>query len=186
MIDILIGEVSGKLNDYLRLKNMPPLYKCVEGDISVHDKTNEGGEAEILENIIISLVSIEEENSMKNNYPLRQVGSGFIKEKSAVYVNIYLLFSAKYVSYETSLKAISLVISCFQSVRRLVFTVDNDEQEAILNLHNLGFENLNNLWTVLGGRYLPSVIYKARVLMFQQAPPVNGSLVTDIRENENV
>lgn len=186
MIDLLLDEIRGKLNDYFTLQNPATLYKCVAGDVSMHDKNNEGGEEEILERIILTLISIEEENAMKNNYPLMKVGSNFIKEKSAVYVNIYLLLSAKYATYDTGLKAISQVVSCFQTARKVWFTNDGIQQEAVLNLHNLGFENLNNLWTVLGGRYLPSVIYKARVMMFQQSPPVNGSMITDIREKENV
>lgn len=186
MINILFDEISGKLNDYFKLKNLL-LFKCLAGDVSIHDKNNEAsGEVEIDESIILSLVSIEEENALKNNYPLKHVGANFIQEKSAVYINIYLLFSSKYKNYDTALEAISHVISCFQTNRKVIFTADSEEQEAILNLHNLGFENLNNLWTVLGGRYLPSVIYKARILMYQQSPPVNGSLITDVREKENV
>jgi len=186
MINTLFDEISGKLNDHFRLKNLL-LFKCLVGDISIHDKNNEaGGEVEIDESIILSLVSIEEENAMKNNYPLKQVGSAFMQEKSAVYVNIFLLFSSKYKNYNTALEAISQVIACFQTSRKVFFMADGLEQQAIMNLHNLGFENLNNLWTVMGGRYLPSVIYKARILMYQQSPPENGSLITDIREKEKV
>jgi len=187
MVDILLDEVSGQLNDYFRMKGFPALYKCTVGDVSIHDKNNDGGnEEEILESVILSLVSIEEENVLKNNYPLRRSGSTIIQEKSAVYINTYLLFSAKYANYSTALKAISQVIYCFQANKRLVFTVNNEDQEGILQLFNMGFENLNNLWTVLGGRYLPSVIYKARVLMYQQAPPLAGSAIVNIQENESV
>jgi len=187
MVDVLIKEVSNKLNSHFKLKGFTPLYKCTVGDVSLHDKNNEGGtEEEILDSVILSLVSIEEENVLKNNYPSRQVGANLIMEKSAVYINAYLLFSAKYATYDTGLKAISQVISCFQTARRLPISSGAEEQEAVLNLHNLGFENLNNLWTVLGGRYLPSVIYKARLLMYQQSPPRNGSMITDIREQESL
>lgn len=183
MIEILLNEVSIMLNDYCRLKNLPLLFKCSLGDISIHDKNNEtGGDEENQESIILSLVSIEEENAMKNNYPLRHVGPVYVQEKSAVYVNLFLLFSAKYATYSTALKAISLVVGAFQAARKVVFTVDSQKQEVVLYLHNLGFENLNNLWTVLGGRYLPSVIYRARLLMYQESPPVDGALITDIRE----
>jgi hypothetical protein len=188
MIDLLLDEMKAKLNLYfgLRSKGGPAdLFECVTGDVSIHDKSGEGGGEEVFhDKVILTLVSVEEENSMKNNYPIREVGSSFVIEKSAVYVNVYLLFAARYDSYVTSMQAISHVISCFQSTRRVVLTVNGDEQEAVLHLHNLGFENLNNLWTVLGGRYLPSVIYKARVLMFQQAPPVSGPLITDIHSKE--
>lgn len=152
----------------------------------MHDKNNEGGGDEILESVIVTLVSAEEENALKNNFPLRQVGASFIQEKSAVAINVYLLFSAKYDSYESALKAISQVIYCFQSTRKIFFESESETFEAVLNLHNMGFENLNNLWTVLGGRYLPSVIYKARVLMFQQSPPLGGPAIIDVREEESM
>lgn len=187
MIDLLLDEITGKLNDHFRLKNFKPdLYSAVNGDVSVHDKNNDAGAVEIIDKVIITLVSIEEENAMKNNLPYQQVGANLIKQKSAVYINCYLLFTAKYKEYETALKAISQVIYCFQTNRKVVITVDGRQQEAVLNLHNLGFENLNNLWTVMGGRYLPSVIYRARLLMFQQSPPLGGSVITDIREKETL
>lgn len=190
MIDLLLTEMTATLNLYFGLRSKggsADLFSCQIADISTHDKNAEGGGEDVFTNkVVLTLVSIEEENAMKNNYPLREAGAGFIKEKSAVYINAYLLFSARYETYATSIEAISQVISCFQASRRVSFTVDGEEQDAVLQLHNLGFENLNNLWTVMGGRYLPSVIYKARVLMFQQAPPVSGPLITDIHGNETV
>lgn len=182
MVDVLLNEVSGQLNDHFRLKGFDSsLFKCTVGDVTLHDKNVDGGnEEDTLESVILSLVSLEEENVLKNNYPLRKSGNTVTQERSAIYINAYLLFSSKYGKYDTALKAISQVIFCFQLNRRFLFTVDGEDQEAILQMHNMGFENLNNLWTVLGGRYLPSVIFKARVLMYQQAPPVSGSAIVDI------
>ncbi|MGX5820934.1 DUF4255 domain-containing protein [Chitinophaga lutea] len=188
MIDLLLAEMKARLNLYFGLHaGSGDLFDCVLGDISVHEKSAEGGDVELFHNkVVLTLVSVEEESTLKNNYPLREIGSSFVQEKSAVYINAYLLFSAKYKEYDTSMQALSQVIGCFQSTRRLSLLVDGREQDAVLTLHNVGFENLNNLWTVMGGRYLPSVIYKARVLMFQQAPPLNGPLITDIREKESL
>jgi len=188
MVDVLLGEVTTLLTDFFRLPGPAGLFKCTAGDVSIHDKNNDGGnEEEISESIILSLVSIEEENVLKNNYPVRRSGSTIIQEKSAVYINVYLLFAAKYANYDTALKAISQVIYCFQANKRLMLTTaTGDDQECILQLFNMGFENLNNLWTVLGGRYLPSVVYKARVLMYQQAPPLAGRAIISIQENASV
>jgi hypothetical protein len=186
MVDMLLLGVSDQLNDHFRLKGFDnTMYKCTVGDVTLHDKTVDGGNDEdTLESVILSLVSLEEENVLKNNYPLKLTGTTVTRERSAVYINAYLLFSSKYGKYETALKAISQVIFCFQANKKFLFTVDGEDQEAILQMHNMGFENLNNLWTVLGGRYLPSVIYKARVLMYQQSPPVNGSAIVDISASE--
>ncbi|HEX2533068.1 MAG TPA: DUF4255 domain-containing protein [Chitinophagaceae bacterium] len=185
MIESLFKELGVKFNGFLRLNGFNALFRAAVGDVSIHDKSVEGGvEEELSDSILISLVSIEEDPVLKNNYPLQQVGASFLKQKSAIYINIYVLFAAKYKTYDVALEAISHVISFFQSNKRFPFTVDGTEQEAVLSLHNIGFENLNNLWTVLGGRYLPSVIYKARVLLFQAAPPVGGPAIVEIREKE--
>jgi hypothetical protein len=187
MIDLLLGEIEIQINNYLKLKGSPAIYKCVVGDITLHDKTIEGGvDEDILESVLISLVSIEEEQSMKNNYPLRQVGNSLIREKSSIYINVYILFTAKYATYDTALKAIGNVIAFFQFNKKVSFSAGDGIQEAVLNLHNIGFENLNNLWTVLGGRYLPSVMYKARVLMYQASPPLSAPVILEIAEHENL
>lgn len=187
MIDKLLEEISIELNDYLRLKGSASLYKSIVGDISTHDKPSEGGnESDISNSIVISLISIEEESVMKNNFPIRQEANTFVKEKSILYINVYIIFSANYSSYDQGLKLISQVISFFQAKKKLSFVVDEELLEAVLNLHNIGFENLNNLWTVLGGRYLPSVIYKARILRYQSSPPISGSAIVDIQETEKL
>ena len=169
------------------MRGFPTMFKCVLGDVSAHDKSAEAGlEVDITQSVIISMVSVEEEHTLKNNYPLRQVGNTFLKEKGAIYINVYVLFAAKYSEYIEAMKAITYIITFFQSHKRISFSTDDQTHEAVLNLHNIGFENLNNLWTVLGGRYLPSVMYKARLLMYQAAPPAGGSVILEIEETESL
>jgi hypothetical protein len=60
------------------------------------------------------------------------------------------------------------VISFFQ--RNPIFTqteiptLPNFGLDKILfDLHSTGFEELNQLWGIMGGKYIPSVIYKMRL-----------------------
>lgn len=185
MVDILLEEVSIELNDYFNSKSNTSIFRSVVGDISTHDKPSDGGnENDISNSIVVTLISIEEESVMKNNYPMRTEGSSTIKEKSYLYINVYILFSANFSVYDQGLKLISRVISFFQTKKKVSFVVDEEAFEAIFNLYNIGFENLNNLWTVLGGRYLPSVIYKARILKYQASPPAIGPAIIEIQETE--
>ena len=186
MINILLEDVNLKLSDYLGTNGNPLLFKSVVEDIALSDKSVDGpGDVELTNSIIATLVSIEEEAVLKNNYPQRQVGSSFVSEKSAVFVNIYVLFSANYENYRTGLEVMGHVVNFFQARRTFSFTSENENLKAVFNLYNIGFENLNNLWTVLGGRYMPSVIYKARVLKYQDAPPVSGPAIIELEEVEN-
>jgi hypothetical protein len=203
MIHLLLKEIEVQVNNYLRMRGTLDVFKCIVSDIisdiTTHDKSSDGGSLDDIQgNVIVSMVSLEEEPALKNNQPLRQVGAALVKEKSAIFLNVYVLFAAKYNDYNTALEAISLVILFFQTNRRITFSADdqsnrrfsfsaNDQpQEAVLSLHNIGFETLNNLWTVLGGRYLPSVMYKARVLMYQASPPTGQSVILEIEGSENL
>ena len=73
------------------------------------------------------------------------------------------------------LKQLSYVISFFQS--KSVFTRENSPALAgkdpslkrlIVELYSYSFEQLYNFWSVLGTKYLPSVLYKVRLLRFQE------------------
>jgi hypothetical protein len=54
-------------------------------------------------------------------------------------------------------------------------------------LFNLNMEEQNNLWSMLGGMYRPSVLYKFRALVIQEKHAVDGGgpvLVKDIELEE--
>jgi hypothetical protein len=78
--------------------------------------------------------------------------------------------------YVEGLKQLSYVISFFQT--RNVFTHDNSPtlasldpniQRLTVELYSYSFEQLYNFWTVVGTKYLPSVLYKVKTLFFQSA-----------------
>jgi hypothetical protein len=90
-----------------------------------------------------------------------------------VHLNIYLLFSMTSTSYENALKYLSWIIKFFQ--QKNVFTPANTPSASkpssaemnfkmILDLYSPTFEEANFLWSTLGGKQLPSVIYKLRLL----------------------
>ena len=40
-------------------------------------------------------------------------------------------------------------------------------EKLVFEMVNMNFEELNNLWGVLGGAYFPSVVYKVRMVKVQ-------------------
>ena len=40
--------------------------------------------------------------------------------------------------------------------------MDSRILKLIVELHSLNFEQINHMWSTLGGKYLPSVMYKIR------------------------
>ena len=97
-----------------------------------------------------------------------------------IYILISANFQDKLVSdssddYVEGLKQLSHIISFFQA--KNVFTQDNspalakydpDIQKLVVELYSYSFEQLYNFWSVVGTKYLPSVLYKVRVISFQE------------------
>jgi hypothetical protein len=49
----------------------------------------------------------------------------------------------------------------------------------------MNFEQMNHLWGILGGKYIPSVLYKLRLIPIQESPSEKVSVVEEIKANSN-
>lgn len=147
--------------------------------------------------IILTLVNIEEESTLKNlpNYT-KTINGGVRYENPPVYLNLYLLFTANFPpnKYFTALQYISTVIEFFQG--QYVFNLQNapkfgDPSEVtdadladlhlILNMYTLTFEQINHLWGSLGGKQGPFTIYKARLVrMVDRRQTGAGPLIEEV------
>jgi hypothetical protein len=129
--------------------------------------------------VVLTLLNLEEETAMKNT-PNYKVRNGKTEYKNPpVNVNLYLLISANCDTYDKSLRCISKTIQFFQGKK--VFTSANtvynrtnvafdvfDQFKFNLELYTLSLEQLNYVWGTLGGRQLPSVIYKIQLIEIEQ------------------
>lgn len=101
-----------------------------------------------------------------------------------VFLNLMVMFAANFsgVKYPEALKFISAATGFFQG--RPVFDHSNTPglergiDRLSFEMENLSIADLGNLWGVLGGRYVPSVLMRARMVVIdssqlaQQIPPV--------------
>lgn len=135
----------------------------------------------------ITLVNVEEEPTLRNLPAVERIGGALLRQEPPVHLNLYLLFSFEFQTYETSLLHLSNTIGLFQEKR--VYTAANASagnplpgglEKLIFELHNMNFEALNNLWGVMGGAYFPSVIYKVRMVRIQAAAAGPGDEITTI------
>ena len=128
--------------------------------------------------IILTVVRIEEESTLKNNAhftkntPLTSVDY----HNPKVFVNLYILISCNSFLYENAMTYLSRVIRFFQS--KNVFTNQNtapivsgineldqfDTFKLMMELYSPSFEESNNLWSIMGGKQLPFVMYKLRAI----------------------
>ena len=104
--------------------------------------------------VIISLVNIEEESSLKNGLHYRRTPIGGIEyENPPVYLNLYLLFTANFPNnYQSSLVLLGLIIQCFQGQNSFTIESDEGELQLTLDLYTMTFEQINHLWGSLGGK----------------------------------
>src|SRR3546814_13166058 len=87
--------------------------------------------------------------------------------------------------YGVALLRITQVICFFQ--RSSVFTPVEvpelgplDVKKLIFELYSTNFTELNQLWGILGGKYVPSVVYKMRLCVIQDAPETPSAMVEEI------
>lgn len=153
----------------------------------------------LIDSIVISLVNIEEESTLKNQSPLRRfsVGSA-IYENAPVYLNIYVLLTCNYFGdgYLLALRRLSLVIqflqakNSFSSARTVSGSTDpNDTQDLrfTMELYTLTFEQINHLWGSLGGRQVPFAMYKLRLVAISEHAIVREvPLIEEIETNISI
>ncbi len=106
-----------------------------------------------------------------------------------MHLNLLLLFSVQLSTYFESLKRLSFIIQFFQ--HQNVFTpvaypaMPAEVEELVVDLHTLSLQDMNNLWGILGSRYLPSVMYKLRmVIISEDFEQGEAGLITQISIND--
>jgi hypothetical protein len=132
--------------------------------------------------IVMSLVNIEEDRISKhpsNSFPSP---TGVEYKNPPVLVNLYVLFSVNRDYTDDALLYLSYVMQFFQ--HKNIFTQQNSPglftdtmqpvQQISSELVTLNFEQVNHLWASLGGKYLPSVLYKIRQVVIDDRFVQNG------------
>ncbi|MFN0037157.1 MAG: DUF4255 domain-containing protein [Saprospiraceae bacterium] len=176
----LVGK-NPEQDKVVKLEDVARLAKGPEGSNDV-----EGEEANA--SIFITLANIEEENALKNNYPMKEQGGVLIASKPVLFLNLYLLIAANFNRYDEALKHISFVLGFFQANKTMTVALPNfpDPCTLTFNLHNISFEHLNNLWVVMGGQYRPSVLYKTKLLLVQESVEDGKYPILEINSNETL
>ena len=168
MIDAAIQHIAGQLNQYLIRT-----FDLHEDIVAVSNLLEQDGSVSVHVNnmLVVFLANIEKDTS-----PLRQPPSQSVGEDRAVisyppiYLNLYVMVAAAFSGshYPEALKFISNAIGFFQ--RQPVFdhqnTPDLDDRisKLVMDMENLSIHDMSNLWGVVSGKYLPSVLYKVRMV----------------------
>ena len=177
MIDNAINHIATELNQHLKRsfdlsEDVVVISNILEQDGTVATHVNN--------KIVVSLVNIE-----KDTVPFRQqnAAAGGVTGRSVVtappvFFNLYLMFASYFSgnNYQEGLKFISHTISYFQG--QPVYdhqnspVLDKNIYKLILDIENLNTQDLSSLWGVLSGKYLPSILYKVRMVAYDSGAVV--------------
>ncbi len=192
MIDIAVSEIVKQIDAYLKNLTGSDEEEIMLGNISQLDSAQDSSGQTLKNRLIASVVKIEQEFTLRNANTNQQAldNSGKpinLKRRPDLHLNFFVLFSANYAhsQYEEGLKKVSHLVTFFQ--RTNVFTPTNTPSLEIANidklvweLHPLSFEELNHLWGINGGKYLPSVLYKVRMVLIKDMNPVETEVITEV------
>lgn len=140
-----------------------------DGKIAFTSNSNDGKD----HHLIITLVNIEEEKNLKAPHKIKEIaGQVLTKQNPELHVNLYTLFTAFSSHYETSLGIISDVLGYFQF--KPLFNHSNTPalhtgiEKICADLFTLSFEQLNHLWSMMGAKYIPSVLFRLRMFTIDE------------------
>ena len=125
----------------------------------------------LIDKIVLSLLNLEEEVALKNVPNIKFKNGEHVYENNPISLNLYILFSGNRNLYTKSITALSAIIEFFQSkhlfhqhntiLNPTISALDPiKEFKFTVELYTPTFEQLNFIWGTLGGKSLPSLMYK--------------------------
>lgn len=180
MIHQILPVVVGEVSEYLQSRVGISEDQVVLGNI-----VNQDGSLAVEGNrLVTSLINIGRDGS-------KGVDDSNFRTTPPVYINIYIMFAATYNSsninnldYLEAVKMISGVVGFFQG--KNMFDHHNTPDwpdmagKMLVEIENIEFRELVNLWSLTGAKYCPSVIYRMRSLnmtedlITDEIPPIAG------------
>ena len=170
MLQVVFSFLKEQLNNYLKVKRRDQPFEVEVTFI----KERQSPTLDFQENAInILLVNLEEEQLFRAGAAASSsIANGINSQVNPnIYINLYIMFVSYFKDYSQTLNCLSLVIEFFQSHR--LFDGKNypnlapDLEKLTLELVNLPFSEQRDIWNSLGISYIPSVIYKVRMVVFK-------------------
>lgn len=155
--------------------------------------------AQLREKVLLSVVNLQEERTLKNT-------PGYVRDDAALrvryenpptFLNLAVLVTATHADYVNALRALSRALLFFQ--HRNVLTHDNVDPDSltrdappqngdrltefrlVFNMWSPTFEEVNDMWGMLGGKQFPFALYSVRMLELKfRATQRESGLITEV------
>jgi len=177
MIHHTLKFLTEQLNSYINAVKKE-VNDAIPDNLVVLESINNIEESKIKDknNLFISLVNISEESAMKNmaDYQLRN-NQETTYRNPPVNLNLHIMVTAVMSAYEYELRYLGHAISFFQG--KTMFSKKNSPSQiddlpedfsVSVDLVSLSFEQINYLWSTLGGKQHPFACYKLRIIRMER------------------
>ena len=127
--------------------------------------------------MVVSLLNVERETSGGISAPVQRTEEGYARMQPPLLLNLNVMLAAVFDErqYAESLSLLADTLRFIQSVPR--FEVNG--AWYTIEIVNLTLQDLNNMWTLLGGQYYPSVACKIRRLCIDGGQAAAGGTTAD-------
>lgn len=183
MIDNVLKVIANEVNKYVVRKLDPDrdpttTKRIGTGNIAKVQETDSSGSRtdSVAAPGILTLVNIEEERNSGGLENYVRINNKIEYRKPKLHVNLYCLFAVNHTSYDTALQYLSLILQFFQHKNVITpkntpsdngLILDPKVEKLIVDMVSMNAEQVNHLWATLGGKYLPSVLYKVRMVTIE-------------------
>jgi len=128
--------------------------------------------------IIISLINIEKETARPfSNWNQSVMDDKFAAINLAERYNLDILVSANFDSYSETLHFLDEVMLFFQANHVLDASTSSGMPEGIpkleFEIEKITYHQMQSLWTAMGAKYQPSIVYKMRMVSIQAGETTN-------------
>lgn len=122
--------------------------------------------------VVISLINIEKETARPFYNRSQKLAEGnYADINPSERYNLDLLISANFDDYGETLRFLNAVILFFQINNspdaRSFSTIPDGLVKLEFEIEKISYHQMQNLWTSMGAKYQPSVIYKLRLITIQ-------------------
>lgn len=176
MIETAITHVADQLNQSLRSR-----FGLAEDLVVTSNLLEQDGGVvpEVANKMVVFLVNIEREALSYRAAAPHAGASRSVVTSAPVALNLMVMFAANFSgrNYAEALKFLSGTIGFFQA--RPVFDhhnspgLDSRIDKLALEIENLNTADLSNLWGILSGKYLPSILYRIRMVSIDEGQVIS-------------
>ena len=186
MIGDLLNNIAKEVAEYV---DSQVEFSSGKRSVLLIKPTNAKGELSIPDNTIcLSLLNINEDASMRNPMIKKRVeGTKVYTQTPGISLDLSIIFIANFPNdYVSELNYITKIIEFFQ--KKDTFTLANTPslkkqdryfEQLVFKLSTTKLEDQHNIWSLLGIKYMPSVMYSVGKILVQEDEILSDSRVVE-------